>query len=139
MNSQKQKNEVFNELYQSYNREIIYLRKEGSKLLEKIKLQEIKMNKRKQKHLKPLLRQVNLLHRMMKKLIKISAFIDTYKYFQMIKEPLTYYNQKSFYQMASMYYEDALKEIVLKIKRINQLQIDNSVDFTIIEEKSYLS
>ena len=131
MNSQKQKNEVFNELYQSYDREILYLRKEGSKLLQKIKLQEIKMNQRKQQQLKPLLRQVNLLHRMMKKLIKISAFIDTYKYFQMIKEPLTYYNDKFFYQLASMYYEDALKEIVLKLKRINQLRIDDSVDFSI--------
>ena len=131
MDSQKQKNEVFNELYQSYDREILYLRKEGSKLLQKIKLQEIKMNLRKQQRLKPLLRQVNLLHRMMKKLIKISAFIDTYKYFQMIKEPLTYYNENFFYQLANINYEDALKEIVLKLKRINQLRIDDSVDFSI--------
>ena len=131
MDSQKQKNEVFNELYKSYDREILYLRKEGSKLLQKIKLHEIKMNLRKQQKFKPLLRQVNLLHRMMKKLIKISAFIDTYKYFQMIKEPLASYNENFFYQLASMNYEDALKEIVLKIKRINQLRIDNSVDFTI--------
>ena len=131
MDSQKQKNEVFNELYQSYNREILYLRREGSKLLQKIKLQEIKMNRRKQQQQQPLVRQINGLHKMIKKLIKISAFIDTYKYFQMIKEPLTYYNENFFYQLASMYYEDALKEINLKIKRLNQLRIDNSVDFTI--------
>ena len=131
MDSQKQKNEVFNEFYKSYNREILYLRREGSKLLQKIKLQETKMNLRKQQKLKPLLREVNLLNRMVKKLIKISAFIDSYRYFQMIKEPLTSYNEKFFYQLASMYYEDALKDIVSKLKRINQLRIDESVDFSI--------
>ena len=131
MDSQKQKNEVLNEFYKSYNREILYLRREGSKLLQKIKLQETKMNLRKQQKLKPLLREVNLLNRMVKKLIKISAFIDSYRYFQMIKEPLTSYNEKFFYQLASMYYEDALKDIVSKLKRINQLRIDESVDFSI--------
>ena len=131
MDSQKQKNEVFNEFYKSYNREILYLRREGSKLLQKIKLQETKMDLRKQQKLKPLLREVNLLNRMVKKLIKISAFIDSYRYFQMIKEPLTSYNEKFFYQLASMYYEDALKDIVSKLKRINQLRIDESVDFSI--------
>ena len=126
-----QKNQVFNELYQSYAREILYLRKEGSKLLQKIKLQEIKMNLRKQQQLKPLLRQVNLLHRMMKKLIKISAFIDTYKYFQLIKQPLTSYNETFFYQLANYYYKDALKEIVLKLKCINQSRMQDPVDFSI--------
>ena len=131
MDNQKQMNEVFNELYQSYAQEILYLRKEGSKLLQKIKLQEIKMNQRKQQKFKPLLRQVNLLHRMMKKLLKISAFIDTYKYFQKIKEPMTSYNQTFFYEMASNYYNDALKQIVLKMKRLNQSRIDDPVDFSI--------
>ena len=131
MDSQKQKNEVFKEFYKSYDQEILYLRRQGSKLLQKIKLQEIKMNQRKQQKLKPLLRQVNLLNRMIKKLLKISAFIDSYKYFQIIKEPLTSYNERFFYEVASNYYEDALKDIVSKIKRINQLRIDDSVDFTI--------
>ena len=124
-------NQQNDELYKSYQREILYLRKEGSKLLQKIKLQEIKMNQRRQKRLKPLLRQVNLLHRVMKKLIKISAFIDTYKYFQMIKKPLSYDNETFFYQMASDYYGEALKQIVLKMKQINRSRIDDSVDFTV--------
>ena len=131
MDSRKQTNEVFKELYESYAREILYLRKEGTKLLQKIKLQEIKLNKRKQMKLKPLLREINLLHRMMKKLIKISAFIDTYKYFQMIRSPLTSYNQKFFYEMASNYYENALKQIVLKLKLRNQSRIRDCVDFSI--------
>ena len=61
----------------------------------------------------------------------MSAFIDTYKYFQLIKEPLTYGNADFFYQLANFYYEDALKEIVLKLKRINESHRNNSVDFSI--------
>ena len=131
MDSQKQKNETFKEFYESYDREILYLKRQGSKLLKKIEQQEIKMNQRKQQKLKPLLRQVNLLNRMVKKLIKISAFIDSYKYFQVIKEPLTSYNEKFFHEVASNYYEDMLKDIVSKIKRLNQSRKDDRVDFTI--------
>ena len=64
----------FYDLHESYSREIFYLKIQGSKLLRKIKLQETKMNQRRQQKLKPHLRQVNLLTRMVKKLIKISAF-----------------------------------------------------------------
>ena len=131
MDSRKQKNEVFKEFYESYNQEIYYLKIEGSNLLQKIKQQEIKMNLRRQQKFKPLLRQINLLTRMVLKLIKISAFIDTYKHFQIMKQPLTDYNQNFFNEMASNYYEEKLKNITSKIERINQLRIDNSADFTI--------
>ena len=120
----------FYDLHESYSREIFFLRKQGSKLLRKIMRQETKMNLRRQQKLKPHLRQVNLLTQMVKKLIKISAFIETYKYFQILKRPLSY-NDSFFHEVASNYYEDMLKDIVLKIKRINQSAIDQSVDFTI--------
>ena len=120
----------FYDLHESYSREIFHLKIQGSKLLRKIKLQEMKMNQRKQQKLKPHLRQVNLLSGMVRKLIKISAFIETYKYFQIIMLPLTNH-QSFFHEVANNYYEDMLKDIVLKIKRINQSAIDRSVDFTI--------
>ena len=119
MDSRKQKNEVFKEFYESYNQEIYYLKIEGSNLLQKIKQQEIKMNLRRQQRFKPLLRQVNLLTQMILKLIKISAFIDTYKHFQIMKQPLTDYNQNFFNEVVNNYYEDKLKNIVSKMKRIN--------------------
>ena len=117
------------DLHESYSREICHLKKQESKLLQKIKLHETKMNQRKQQKLKPHLRQVNLLVRMVKKLIKISTFIETYKYFQILKQPMANH-QSFFHEVASNYYEDMLKDIVLKIKRINQ-SADQSVDFTI--------
>ena len=116
------------DLHESYSREIFYLKIQGSKLLRKIKHHETKMNQRRQQNLKPHLRQVNLLTRMVRKLIKISAFIDTYKYFQILKQPLVNH-QSFFHEVASNYYEDMLKDIVLKIKRKNQK--NRSVDFTI--------
>ena len=88
------------------------------------------MNQRRQQKLKPHLRQVNLLTRMVKKLIKISAFIETYKYFQILKQPLVNH-QTFFHEVASNYYEDMLKDIVSKLKRINQSARDRSVYFTI--------
>ena len=116
------------DLHESYSQEICHLKIKGSKLLQKIKLQEIKMNQRKQQKLKPHLRQLKYLNAMIRKLVKISAFIETYKYFQIIKQPLTNH-QCFFHQIASNYYENMLKDIVLKIKRRNR--INRSVDFTI--------
>ena len=118
----------FYDFHESYSQEICHLKKHGTLLLQKIKLQEIKMNQRKQQKLKPHLRQLKYLNAMIRKLVKISAFIETYKYFQIIKQPLAN-NECFFHQIASNYYENMLKDIVLKIKRRNR--INRSVDFTI--------
>ena len=118
----------FYDLHESYSREISHLKKHGTLLLQKIKLQEIKINQRKQQKLKPHLRQIKYLNGMIRKLVKISAFIETYKYFQIIKQPLVNH-QYFFHQIASNHYENMLKDIVLKIKRRNK--INRSVDFTI--------
>ena len=118
----------FYKLHESYSQEICHLRKHGTSLLQKIKLQEIKINQRKQQKLKPHLRQIKYLNAMIRKLVKISAFIETYKYFQIIQQPLINH-QHFFHQLASNHYENMLKDIVLKIKHRNR--INQSVDFTI--------
>ena len=118
----------FYDLHESYSREICYLKKHGTLLLQKIKHQEIKMNQRKQQKLKPHLRQVKYLNAMIRKLIKISAFIETYKYFQIIKQPMVNH-ECLFHQIASNYYENMLKDIVLKIERRNR--INRQINFTI--------
>ena len=121
-----------NQIYKSYEREKLYLRRQGSKLLQKIKQQEMKMNQRKQQNLQPNQKDLYTLNQMIKKLLRMIAFIDTYRYFQIINEPLSYQNQTFFYEIANNYYEDTLQRFVLKVKaRVNQLQIDRFVDFTI--------
>ena len=116
------------DLHESYSQEICHLRIKGSRLLQKIKLHEIKMNQRKQQNLKPHLKSINLMTGMVRKLVKISAFIETYRYFQVTMRPLKY-QQSLFDEIANNYYDDMLKDIVLKIKRLNQS--NQSVDFTI--------
>ena len=120
-------------IYESYEREILYLRRHGNKLLQKIKQKEIKMNRRKQQNLQPNQKDLNTLNQMIKKLLRMLAFIDSYQYFQIIKEPLTYNNNETFfYEVANDYYEDALQRFVLKVNvRVKQLQLDRSVDFSI--------
>ena len=116
-------------IYKSYEQEILYLRRHGNKLLQKIKKKEIKMNQRKQQNRQPNEKDINSLNQMIKKLLRMLAFIDSYRYFQIIKEPLTYNNNETFfYQVANDYYEDLLQRFVLRIK---QLQLDRSIDFSI--------
>ena len=122
-----------NRIYQSYEQEIIYLQKRGNKLLQQIKQQEIKMNKRKQQKLKPLLRSLYKLNQMIKKLLLMLAFIDTYGYFQLINQPLSDENENFFYQVGNQYYEDILQRFVLRLKA---LQEDRFVDFVIIRNKA---
>ena len=116
------------DLHESYSQEICHLKIKGSRLLQKIKLHEIKMNQRKQQNVKPHLKSINLMSGMIRKLVKISAFIETYRYFQITMRPMA--NQQSlFHEIANNYYDDMLKNIVLKIKRLNQL--NQSVHFTV--------
>ena len=75
------------DLYESYSRQICHLRIKGSRLLQRIKLQEIKMNQRRQQNLKPHLKSIDLMTAMIRKLVKISAFIETYRYFQITMRP----------------------------------------------------
>ena len=121
-------NKYYYDLYESYSREICHLRIKGTRLLQKIKLHEIKMNQRKQQNFKPHLKSINLMTGMVRKLVKISAIIETYRYFQITMRPLSY-NQSLFDEIANNYYNDMLKNIVLKIKHLNES--NQSVDFTI--------
>ena len=120
------------QLYESYEKEILYLQKQGKKLLQEIKRHETKMNQRKQQNLQPNLISLNKLNQMIKKLLRMLAFIDTYGYFQLINEPLSFTNQTFFYCVANQYYEDILQSFLLRVKgRVNQLQQNRFVDFVV--------
>ena len=80
----------------SYQREIRYLQRHGTILLLQIKKQEIKMNKKKQQNQQPSERDLDFLHRMVKNFLWMLAVINCYRYFQLIKQPLTYNNRNFF-------------------------------------------
>ena len=113
-------------IYQSYQQEILYLQRHGNKLLQKIKQQETKMNRKKQQNFQPNQKDLYTLQQMIKKLLRMLAFIDSYRYFQIINVPL-YQNQTWFHEIAYNYYEDTLQRFMLRLK----LKIDRSVHFII--------
>ena len=117
-----------NQIYKSYEREILYLQRHGNKLLQKIKQQETKMNQRKQQNLQPNRKDLYTLNRMIKKLLRMLAFIKGYQYFQKIKQPLSYDNETFFYQITNNYYEDLLQRVVMCLR---QFELNRFVDFSI--------
>ena len=119
---------ITNRIYKSYQREILYLQRHGNKLLQKIKQQEIKMNQRKQQNLQPNEKDLYTLNEKIKKLLRMVAFINSYRYFQLKNEPLSYGNEAFFYQMANGYYKDTLQRFVFRLK---QLHLDRLIHFTI--------
>ena len=127
------------DLHRSYSREIVHLRLKGSRLLRKIKFFEIKMNKRRQQKLEPTSDSIEFMSAMIRKLVKISAFIETYRYFQLIKQPLVNH-QNLFHQTANNYYDAMLKNIILKINRLNlsyqliqDIKDNIEVDFNVVQ------
>ena len=99
-------------IYQSYEREIWYLRRNGSRLLDEIKRQEIRMNQRKQQKLKPHQKQFSKLKRMIDKMLRLMGLIDTYRYFQILNVPLSYQNQAYFQDVVNQNYEHLLQRFL---------------------------
>ena len=91
----------------------------------------MEMNKRKQQNLNPLSTAIDLMSEMINELVKISAMILTYRYFQ---STMLSFEQSLFNEITDKYYIEMLRNIVKKISRLNE---DKLVDFTIVvNEKS---
>lgn len=117
--------------FEIYSQTIYHLRIKGTRLLEKIKFCEMEMNKRKQQNLNPLSTAIDLMSEMINELVKISAMILTYRYFQ---STMLSFEQSLFNEITDKYYIEMLRNIVKKISRLNE---DKLVDFTIVvNEKS---
>ena len=107
----------------NYQNRIDFLRSSGDVLLDRIKMLEIKMNKKKQQNEEADKKDVNCLNAMVEKLFKMLAEINTCEYFQLINEPFiidSYFNQ-----ICKMYFEDYIRRFItqLRLKRIKRLQI----------------
>ena len=120
--------QYYYELHESYSKEIYYLRMKGSRLLQKIKLHEIKMNRRKQRNLKPYSKSIDLMAEMINELVKISAFIETYTHFQMTMQPMS----NLFHVIVNDCYTVMLRNIVSKIHHMNRsIELAEAVDFIV--------
>ena len=133
--------------HNNYEVEIYQLRMHGDVLLQRIKMLEIKMNRRKQQNQQASQQDINSLNAMVKKLLHMLAQINTYQYFQITNEPFHCVNGPYFNQMCNNHFESLIKRFItqLHIKRIQRLQrlqhlqslqrvnnfINDSVDFQI--------
>ena len=126
--------EFWQKVYKSYQTEINFLRREGNKLLEEIKQHETNMNQKKQQQLKPNEQDLYHLNEMIKKMLKIMAFIEGYRHFQLMKMTMTNDNILWFYSKTNNYYEILLQRFMLRIRQLQYRKImenEESVDFTI--------
>ena len=107
--------------YNYYSQRIQFLRIHGDVLIQRIKMLEINMNKRKQQNQDPLVQNINSLNAMVKKLLQMLTEIYTCQYFQLTYEP---FNYGYFSRICNRYFENLLHEFIakLRIKRIQRLQ-----------------
>ena len=111
--------------YNQYQQQIHLLRAHGDVLLERIKILEIKMNKRKQQNEEVDTKDINSLNAMVKKLLRMLAKINTYEYYQLTNEPFIHVNDFYFNHIFNNYFEDYIRRFItqLRLKRIRRLQI----------------
>ena len=72
---------MWKQIYQLYQKEIIFLERKADESLVEIIRHETKMNKRKQQKLQPDEGDVNQLHEMIISMLKMMAVIESYRYF----------------------------------------------------------
>ena len=110
--------------HNNYETQIHYIRRHGDVLLLRIKMLEIKMNKKKQQNQQPSQQDINSLNAMVKKLLQMLARINTYQYFQITNEPFVCNNQTYFNEICNNYFEDLIRRFItqLRIKRLQRLQ-----------------
>ena len=124
---------MWKKIYQSYQKEIYFLREKGDELLQEIKRHETKMNQKKQQKLQPDEGDLYQLHEMIKSMLKLMAVIESYRYLQLLKMPLTNQNIPLFYSKTNNYYENLLQKFMLKLNQLRnkKIKIEESIDFTI--------
>ena len=122
-------------IYESYQKEIRRIRKSGNTLLRHIKRHETLMNQRKQRMIPATFTDCYKLYTMATRLLRMLAFIDTYKYFQLINMPLMERNMFWFYQIINNNYQNYVRDFKLKIRQLQIIDftevIEESIDFTI--------
>ena len=125
---------MWKKIYRSYQKEIYFLQKKGNELLQEINRHETKMNKKKQQKLQPDERDLYQLDKMIKSMLKLMAVIESYRYLQLLKMPLTNENMLLFYSKTNYCYNDLLQRSMLKLNQLRYkkiIEIEESIDFTI--------
>ena len=116
--------QIMLQLNNDYQLQIHYLQSQGDVLLQRIKMLEIKMNRRKQQNQQANQQDINSLNAMVKKLLRMLAQINTYQYFQITNEPFSCINGTYFNQICNNHFENSIRSFIkqLRLQRLRRLQ-----------------
>ena len=112
-------------IWQHYQNEINFFDRKADEILVDTIIHETKMDKRKQQQLQPTKEDIDQLLKLIVKMLKAIAVVETYRYFQMSKILLTNQNTNLFYDKRNQHFENLLMVFILKIKK------DQEIDFAI--------
>ena len=79
-------------IWQHYQNEINFFERKADEILVETVMHEITMDKRKQQQLQPTKEDIDQLLKLIVKMLKAIAVVETYRYFQMLKILLTNQN-----------------------------------------------
>ena len=122
-----------NWIYKAYEREILHFQRQGDTLLQIINIYETRMNVRRRQNLQPDQHDLHYLYEMTKNMLRIISLINSYRYFQSRNEPLTEKNHCWFYEICNTHYLDLLRQINVRLNRINEKRNNDTVDFFVVE------
>ena len=108
-------------IWQHYQNEINFFERKADKILVETIIHETKMDKRKQQQLQPTKEDIDQLLKLIVKMLKAIAVVETYRYFQMSKILLTNQNTNLFYDKRNGHFENLLMVFILKIKNDQEI------------------
>ena len=112
-------------IWQHYQNEINFFERKADEILVETIIHETKMDKRKQQQLQVTEQDIDQLLKLIVKMLKAIAIIETYRYFQMTKILLDNQNTNLFYAKRDQHFENLLMVFLLKVKT------EQNIDFTI--------
>ena len=118
-------------IYESYRKEIRKIRRYGNALLKQIKEHETMMNQKRQVQLATTFDDCYKLHIMTTTLLRILAFIDSYKYFQSENIPLANDFMDLFYQMTNNNYQSYVQSFMLRLRQLQSVHfhIERNINY----------
>ena len=115
--SRKKEREMKMSLWEFYQNEIMFFERKTDELFVETMLQEIEINKRRKKKLKPAKDDIKRLKNLIASLLKAVAIVETYRYFQAIEIVPTDQNRQWFYAKREQTFDELLIIFLSKIKR----------------------
>ena len=115
--SKKRERKMEMSLWEFYEKEIMFFERKTDELFVETMLQEIEIDKRRKKKLKPAKEDIKRLKNLIASSLKAVAIVETYRYFQVLEILPTDQNIQWFYVKREQTFDELLTIFLSKIKR----------------------